>query len=622
MGNSQIYSSEINTNNDNISSQNKNDYNNDNYNDNNSNNNISDQKYYINKNANSPNIILNHNIKFFENISPEVNLSQIISKFINIPIFDIKSYSTKNLQEKNTNNLNDNNINIKSSSTNDLILYEILNPFLKKEEKNNINNNNINNNNNNNDEEEINETPLESTAGSYLKDIREIYKFKDQIGSGHFGHVHTAVRRMEKAPYKLYAIKSISKKNLTENQINGLTKEVEIVSQLDHPNIINFYETYHDEFYFHIVMELCRGKDLLNKLKEFNGKIPEKKVCLIMIKILYAISYCHSRGITHRDLKPENIMFETPDEESDIKILDFGLSRKYLINEKMHTILGTPYYIAPEVLKSEYDEKCDIWSIGAIAYILLCGEPPFYGKSNNEIFKKIIHNEINFNVNGKWKNISNDAKNFVKLCLSKDPKIRPNANEALKHSWFKNIFEKIHSELYIHKNILINLKNFKPCLKFKKLVIKYLISNMGHNEIKIYKMAFFAFDFDNTGTIKGEEILKGFNFGKETIDNEQIKKILSAADDRNRKSLDYSEFLLCCLNLKKILNKEKLEIAFRYFDIDGNGEIDVVDLKNALLRLGKNVNEEKSIKKIILDVTKNKKETIDYQNFLLLFNVV
>jgi len=621
MGNSQIYSSEINTNNDNISTQ-KNDHN-INDNDNNScNNNIFDQKFYVNKNANSPNIILNHNTKFFENISPDVNLSQIITKFINIPIFDIKSYSTKNLQEKNVNNININNTNnIKSSSSNEIILYELLNPFLKKEEKNNIDNNNSNNNNNN-DDEEINETPLESTAGSYLKDIREVYKFKDELGSGHFGHVHTGIRRMEKPPYKLYAIKSISKKNLTENQINGLTKEVEIVSQLDHPNIINFYETYHDEFYFHIVMELCRGKDLLNKLKEFNGKIPEKKVCFIMMKILNAISYCHSRGITHRDLKPENILFESPDEESDIKILDFGLSRKYLINEKMHTILGTPYYIAPEVLKSEYDEKCDIWSIGAIAYILLCGEPPFYGKSNNEIFKKIIHNEINFNVNGKWKNISNDAKNFVKLCLSKDPKIRPNANEALTHSWFKKIFEKIHSELYIHQNILINLKNFKPCLKFKKLVIKYLISNMGHKEIKIYKMAFFAFDFDNTGTIRSEEILHGFNLGKETIDNEQIKKILSAADDRNRKSLDYSEFLLCCLNWKKILNKEKLERAFRYFDIDGNGEIDVVDLKNALLRLGKNVNEEKSIKKIILDVTKNKKETIDYEHFLLLFNVV
>ena len=281
MGNSLIYSSDISKNNDNISSVNNNNNKDNENNNNNINNNSMDKKYYINKNANSPNIILNKNINIFKNISPDVNLSQIISKFINIPIFDIKSFSAKNLQEKNnininndnsnSNNINNNNTLKSSSENNDLILNEILSPFIKKEKKeeistnNNLNNNNLNNNNLNNDEEDLNEIPLESTAGSYLKDIREVYKFKAQLGSGHFGQVHTGYRKLEKSPSKLYAIKSISKKNLTEKQINGLTKEVEIVSQLDHPNIINFYETYHDEFYFHIVMELCRGKDLLNK---------------------------------------------------------------------------------------------------------------------------------------------------------------------------------------------------------------------------------------------------------------------------------------------------------------------------------------------------------------------
>ena len=220
-------------------------------------------------------------------------------------------------------------------------------------------------------------------AGSLMKDIRKEYKFKSSLGGGHFGTVRKAYKKSEKEAMKYYAIKSIPMKKLSSN-IDDFIKEVDIISTLDHPNIIKFYETYHDICFFHIVMELCKGKEILRYMNK-DGYMDEKKVVHIIFKVLLAIAHCHNRGITHRDLKPENILFDSSEEDAEIKLIDFGLSRKYDKEQKMHSILGTPYYVAPEVLKGEYDEKCDIWSIGAVTYLLLCGDPPFTGNSNNEI---------------------------------------------------------------------------------------------------------------------------------------------------------------------------------------------------------------------------------------------
>ena len=336
------------------------------------------------------------------------------------------------------------------------------------------------------------EFQLETSVGSLEMDIREIYKFKDLLGRGHFGTVRSAYRRFEKAPHKLFAIKSISKKNLSINHLNDLIKEVDIISSLDHPNIIKFYETYNDNYYFHIVMELCRGKDLLSRINK--GINDEKIIATIIMKILHSISYCHSKGISHRDLKPDNIIFESPDIDSDIKLIDFGLSKKFKSSEKLHSILGTPYYVAPEILTKNYNEKCDIWSVGIITYLLIVGDVPFKGKNNNDIFNKILHQKINFNYN-KWKNFSKEAKNFVQLLLQKDFNKRPSAQEALNHNWFINIFTKIHKSILIEPNIFIALKNYKPCNILKKLVYKYIINSMGHAELKNIKMLYLLLIF-------------------------------------------------------------------------------------------------------------------------------
>ena len=464
------------------------------------------------------------------------------------------------------------------------------------------------------------ENPIKYKAGSLLQDIRKIYKFRDNLGGGHFGKVRLGYRRNEKPP-PFYAIKSISKRNLTDKDLEDLIKEVDIISCLDHPNIIKFYETYHDKFYFHIVMELCKGKEVFDRIVE-DGRIKEKKVCMVIMKVLHAISYCHSRGVTHRDLKPENILFETLDSESEIKLIDFGLSRKVFNDEKMHTILGTPYYVAPEVLQGEYDEKCDIWSIGALTYIMLCGDPPFKGNSNHEIFNKILREDVKFS-SKKWEEISDDAKNFVKNCLIKIPDKRPNAIQCLNDLWFKDILNDVHSVNNISVDILNNLKNFSIKEKFTKMVIKYLLNTLTEKEKNIYKKAFYAMDYKHKGTIDIEDLEKSFQIGKVFIKKEDLEKLIKLVDENGKNSLDYTELLIAGINKQKLFNEEKLKMAFQYFDVNNSGIIEISDLKDAMLRFGKKIIYSDDVNKLIQEVTKNmSKDCLNWEDFINIFKEI
>ena len=475
-------------------------------------------------------------------------------------------------------------------------------------------------------------TTIFTTTSSLQKDINYIYNFKEIIGKGAFGVVRTGYRKKEFSPHKIYAIKSIYKKNLKKRDINNLEKEIDILSSLDHPNISRFYEAFHDENHFHIVMELCRGKLLSKFLKSNGGYLDEKRSRIIIMKILHAVNYCHSLGIVHCDLKPDNIIFEIPKEELDdddnekdddnyklnfldLKIVDFGLSSRIKKNEKLNKTVGTPYFISPEMLKGEYDEKCDIWSIGVILYYMLSGKFPFYAEDNYEIFQKIENEEPNYlNLN-----ISEKAKDFLKKCLTKNPRIRPSAKESLFHPWLEPIFTCIRSNNFLSQNLILNFATYNKCPQFKKLILKYLISNMGHIELAPYKSAFYAFDFKNEGIITIKGIKKIFEIYKLNITDNQIKRIMTICDEPNKQFLTYSEFILCCINIGDILTPEKLLNAFYFFDMDNNMIIDSTDLKNVLLRFGKYVINKKDIEKILLEATKEKDNKIGIKEFIMMY---
>ena len=501
----------------------------------------------------------------------------------------------------------------------------------KKNEKDNTNKNRENGNDNDNDEDHTKNVPLIYKISSLQKDIRSFYRFKDFLGEGHFASVRTAYKIREYSSHKLFAVKSIALKKLTEKEREDLIHEVEIISQLEHPHIIKFYETYYDQFYFHLVTELCRGNNLNMRLKKIGGRMKEEQVRIIILKILHAINYCHSFGVVHRDLKPENVVFESPntEEEDDevdehnnntynIKIIDFGLSTLKNKTEKLHTILGTPYYMAPEVLKGEYNEKCDIWSIGAITYFLLSGTEPFKGETSNKIFAKILFTEPDYNPD-KFKNVSPLAIDFIKKCFEKEPDNRFSAKEGLTHPWFEPVFKKLYAPKYLDDNLLYNISTMKKYSHLKRLIMRYLVYNMGHTELSVYRKAFLAFDKYNSGVITPEELKRLFNIYHKPLSDDQIKNIMSLSDDNND-FLTYNEFIICCLRIRDFLTPKKLFDAFLFFDIDNNDVIDSNDIYLTLLTWGKDVTDKNNIENIIFLGTKKKYQKLDLISFIDIFS--
>ena len=553
---------------------------------------------------------LKENIDNYQ-IKPKENIQKIETTSTEA---DEKSKDNMN----NINNINQNNKNNENNSN--------TKNYKEKSMTENISGS-INNNDKNNIQTEENLTeddssnpPLKYKSSSLQKDIRNFYRFKGFLGEGHFGSVRSAFKRKEYSQHKVFAVKSISLKKLSEKEYRDLILEVKILSSLEHPHIVKFYETYHDNKYFHIVIELCRGNNLYMRLKKLKGRMKEEHVKIIILKILHAINYCHSKGIVHRDLKPENIVFESPssysndynenneeennDNDFNIKICDFGLSALKKSTDKLHTILGTPYYMAPEVLKGDYNEKCDIWSIAAITYYLITGTEPFKGDTSNQIFSRILYTEPDYSPTKFW-NTSENLLDFLKKCFSKDPGVRPTALEALSHPWFENLFKKIHSPKFIGENIFYNISTTKKFSQLKRLIMRYVVYNMGHAELNMYKKAFIAFDKDNTGVITPEELKRLFAVYHKTLSETQIKNIMSVSDEKND-FLTYYEFIILCLQVEEFLSPIKLLDAFLFFDVDNNNEIDNDDLYMALLRWGKDVIDKDMMEKIIFLGTKKK----------------
>jgi len=265
--------------------------------------------------------------------------------------------------------------------------------------------------------------------GAKNSPIGEIYEFGNELGRGGFSIVLEATNKKDG---EQYAIKVIEKKMVDE--FEQLKREIDIMKKVNHKNILKLYDIYEDEHHVYIVMELVQGSELFDRIVS-KGYYTEREAVNIIRQILEAVKYLHSVEIAHRDLKPENLLCSGENENEIVKIADFGLSKMFSADQKLATGCGTPGYVAPEVLLSDtYDCKVDLWSIGVITYILLSGYSPFYAENETGLFEKIMTAEYDFD-NECWDDISNNAKNFIKKLLTKDPQKRLDVDGALEHPW-------------------------------------------------------------------------------------------------------------------------------------------------------------------------------------------
>jgi calcium-dependent protein kinase len=359
-----------------------------------------------------------------------------------------------------------------------------------------------------------------------LADVRTKYHVNsNELGHGHYGVVRKC---MDRNTNEWYAIKSIRKNKV--KKIEVLKREISILKEVKHPHIIELVDVFEDSKYLHLVTELCTGGELFDRIIEksqsFEGHYSEHDAALIIRDILDAIAYCHSKGIVHRDLKPENFLFLTKSEDTPIKIIDFGLSRHNDANHAMKTKVGTPYYVAPEVLRRDYTEGCDIWSIGVISYILLCGYPPFYGDNDAEIFNSVRAGQFDY-PSPEWDEISSSAKQFVSLLLQIDPEMRPTALEGMDHPWItKHVPASANDDAnpptcMDRKKILANqsvrgtsFQKYLAMQKLKKVALVTIAKHLSHEEVGTLEDIFRQVDQAGDGVMSLTEINDAILRGK------------------------------------------------------------------------------------------------------------
>lgn len=277
----------------------------------------------------------------------------------------------------------------------------------------------------------VRETVSPKTTGN-PNSFEEQYALGKVIGSGTFSVVKESVH---KPTGQKYAIKCIKRDGLTVEDIEALTTEVAILKQMNHPNIMILHDFFQEEKYYYLVTEFMEGGELFDRIVE-KSYYSEREARDLVKLLLESIKYCHDANVVHRDLKPENLLLTSKDDDASIKLADFGFAKKIEFDSAgLVTACGTPGYVAPEILEGHpYGKAVDIWSIGVITYILLCGYPPFHDDNHNALFKKIKRGKFQYD-SPYWDHVSDDAKDLINKMLVTNPAERWTAAQLLEHKW-------------------------------------------------------------------------------------------------------------------------------------------------------------------------------------------
>jgi calcium-dependent protein kinase len=405
-----------------------------------------------------------------------------------------------------------------------------------------------------------------------------------------------------KATGDRYALKCMQLSRIDPELLEDLKNEIELLKLMDHPNIIRLYEYYIDESNMYLILEFCDGGELFDRLHAQKGnRYSELQAAQLMFEMCSALGYCHYMGVSHRDLKLENFIFENQSPDAEIKLIDFGLSTKYASGgglpagdslRRMTTMVGTPYYIAPEILNQGefgstkgYTAAVDCWSLGVIAYMLLSGTPPFKGRRDREVLQAVRRGK--YTLSGpKWDNVSEEAKDFIRHLLVYNPSKRMTAEAALKHPWLqgarKTITTNANNEASkpLDAEVLKSLRDFSRLSAFKRAALEAIAFSMTVPSISHLREQFAKLDKENSGFVSLSAFLQVLQ--QAGISKEEATTIFNSIDTEHTNHISYTEFLAATIGRRLWLSRERIKDAFARLDVEGTGYITRENLKQLM----------------------------------------
>ena len=454
----------------------------------------------------------------------------------------------------------------------------------------------------------------------FINEVKDIpnkkYKILAKLGTGAYGTVYLAQNILTKTNYAMKRIDKNSEDLLMDNEI---IDEINILKKLDHPDIVKIIEFYNTNDAYYIINDYCENGALFNQITR---RFSETQIAIIFKQIFSGLCYLHSNNIIHRDLKLENILIsdieksiKSNEEFYSIKIIDFGTAKLFDKKTNARAVVGSSYYIAPEVLQKNYNEKCDLWSSGVILYMMLVGHAPFDGRNDKEIIENIKKGYFKTNEE-RWIKGSKEIKDLIIKLLQYDPNKRISAKDALNHPFFitsnSNIFyESIPKEKSLE--YIKNLLSYTINSRFQEMVLAYIIHNMPKpKDIKYAIKLFKLFNEQGDGKLTKDELKNALlNFVTEDYLNKFDDTFIILDGDRDG-VIDYEEFLRACLPRNEILNDEILAFAFNFFDKDHSGFIKVDQIK--IYFVNQNVSEDVFIN-IFEEIDTNGDGKIDFGEF-------